>query len=142
LWSLYFFRMLYSLFVDDTLLFTEYLYDDINKYITFNFIIGLIILSLSTYNYEDIVGLDLIFYKVLITFITVSLISQQNESSSIRADANSYIPTLLYGQYGCLLALLSIYYFLNLKRIKLIFITGFILGVYVIGIAGSRSAFI
>ncbi|WP_158960379.1 O-antigen ligase family protein [Myroides fluvii] len=142
-WLLYFLRMLYSLYFDKTLKHSDYLYEDINKYVTYNFQLGLLIMSLSTYKIKDLEPLLLWFYKVLFIFCFISLFfNLMKEDAQSRADANSYIPTLLYGQYGASLFLLSIIIKMNntdKKVPNLLLITGMVVGLITVIIAGSRS---
>lgn len=142
LWTLYFLRMIYSIFFDNTLSAQEYLYDDLNKYFTYNLQLGLAILSLSTYSRNDLSGFESIFFNILSVFLILSLLIKNDGQNDVRADANSYIPTLLYGQYGCALALLSVHRFFRLQNKKLYYLITLMIGLYVVSVAGSRSAFL
>lgn len=62
-------------------------------------------------------------------------------SGQIRYDANSTVNTIVYGQTGCALSLISIFGFFNYKKklFRLFFLVAFIIGMLSIAKAGSRS---
>ena len=61
--------------------------------------------------------------------------------SNVRYDANSTINTIMYGQTGCALALISLFGLVHYKKVllKILFTLTFVVGLLSIAKAGSRS---
>lgn len=66
---------------------------------------------------------------------------QTQGSSDVRFDANSTVNTIVYGQTGCALALVSIYGIVTYQKklLRLLFAVAFVIGMLSIAKAGSRS---
>jgi O-antigen ligase len=112
----------------------------------FGFCLGVIIAFSFRYDpgYESPSSAS--FFWITLTFALIlayflSFESFDLDVSNGRYDANTTINSIMYGQTGCALALISILGFANNKKgiLKVLFLLTFILGVVSIGKAGSRS---
>ena len=86
------------------------------------------------------------FFWVSLTFglIVAYFLAVENvqfDVSNVRYDANSTINTIMYGQTGCALALVSLFGFIHYKKglVKILFALTFVVGLLSIAKAGSRS---
>lgn len=82
---------------------------------------------------------SLTFGLVLAYFLAIENV--HFDVSNVRYDANSTINTIMYGQSGCALALISLFGFVHYKKtlLKILFALTFALGILSIAKAGSRS---
>ncbi|WKN40440.1 O-antigen ligase family protein [Tunicatimonas pelagia] len=86
------------------------------------------------------------FFWVTLTFglIVAYFLAIENthlDVSNVRYDANSTINTIMYGQTGCALSLISLFGFIHYKKatLKILFALTFVVGLLSIAKAGSRS---
>lgn len=86
------------------------------------------------------------FFWVSLTFglIVAYFLAIENthlDVSNVRYDANSTINTIMYGQTGCALSLISLFGFVHYKKalLKILFALTFVVGLLSIAKAGSRS---
>ncbi|MGD1892410.1 MAG: O-antigen ligase family protein [Cyclobacteriaceae bacterium] len=86
------------------------------------------------------------FFWVSLTFglIVAYFLAVENvqfDVSNVRYDANSTINTIMYGQTGCALALISLFGLIHYKKalLKILFALTFVVGLLSIAKAGSRS---
>ncbi|MEM9832816.1 MAG: O-antigen ligase family protein [Bacteroidota bacterium] len=86
------------------------------------------------------------FFWVSLTFglILAYFLAAENthfDVSNVRYDANSTINTIMYGQTGCALALISLFGLIHYKKalLKILFALTFVIGLLSIAKAGSRS---
>lgn len=149
IWLLYFLRMLYSYYVDTSLSHTYYLEQDFLKAIIYNIQLGVLIILLPTYSIDVLVKGYFVFYKCLFYFLLFSILLILSKQVAVdeRADANSYIPTLLFGQYSALIVLCSIFNLVKKVRkgyffCNKVYILGVIIGFIGISLAASRSPFV
>ncbi|MBA2563242.1 MAG: O-antigen ligase family protein [Chitinophagaceae bacterium] len=82
--------------------------------------------------------------SLVIGLILAYFLARQNidlDVHNVRYDANSSVNTIVYGQTGCALSLVSIFGFFNYKKklFRIFFLVLFIVGMLSIARAGSRS---
>ncbi|GAB3964278.1 hypothetical protein GCM10028806_01630 [Spirosoma terrae] len=111
------------------------------------FILGIII-AISFKNYNQIYNRNSfnVFYVTLFIGLFIAYFtSKENfslDTSTIRFDANSTINSIVYGQLGCALCIVSIYALINFSvdyKRKILFVACFFLGLLSIMKASSRS---
>lgn len=118
-----------------------------SEYVQFAFGVVLIpcfafmILDFKKLNFKGI--LNIIYYTIY-ALLFISLLSRNNSNVTGRDVGDLEIGVLVYGQYGTMLALLSIYKLANEKKgiFSILYIAGIILGALIIFVSASRSPFI
>lgn len=102
---------------------------------------ALIVIDYRKLNFKRI--LNSIYY-IIYVLLFISLVSRSNSNVTGRDVGDIEIGVLVYGQYGTMLALLSIYKLFEEKKgfFSLVYISGIILGTLIIFVSASRSPFI
>jgi O-antigen ligase len=110
------------------------------------FILGIIIAFSFRYDpaYHSEKSFEFFWISLAIALVLAYFLSFENvdlDVSNTRYDANSTINSIMYGQTGCAMALISIFGLVNNKKwlYKGLFFVTFLLGFISIGKAGSRS---
>ncbi|MDM1073321.1 O-antigen ligase family protein [Empedobacter brevis] len=103
--------------------------------------VALIFLDYKKINFKLI--LNSIYYTIYF-FLLLSLIKRSSENISGRELGDLEIGILIYGQYGTMLSLLSVYKLIKEKIniYTLVYILGLVIGILVIFVSESRSPFI
>lgn len=102
---------------------------------------GFMVLDFKKLNFKVILN---IIYYIIYALLFISLLSRNNNNVTGRDVGDLEIGVLVYGQYGTMLALLSIYKLTNEKKgiFSILYIAGIILGALIIFVSASRSPFI
>jgi O-antigen ligase len=110
------------------------------------FILGIIIAFSFRYDpaYHSERSFEFFWISLAIALVLSYFLAFENvdlDTSNVRFDANSTINSIMYGQTGCAMALISIFGFVNNKKrlYKALFFATFLLGLISISKAGSRS---
>ncbi len=110
------------------------------------FCLGVIIAFSFRYDpaYHSAKSFEFFWISLAISLVLAYFLSFENvdlDTSNTRYDANSTINSIMYGQTGCAMALISIFGIINNKKwlYKGLFLATFLLGLISIGKAGSRS---
>ena len=103
--------------------------------------LSLVFLNFKKINFKLI--LNTIYY-ITFFFLLLSLFKRSNENILGRELGDLEIGILIYGQYGTMLSLLSVYKLTKEKKnlISIVYLLGIIIGVLVVFVSESRSPFI
>ncbi|MFS4429276.1 O-antigen ligase family protein [Chryseobacterium sp. S90] len=143
-WVIYSLFLLKDIYIEPIRLTSNKSY---SEYVQFAFGVVLIpcfafmVLDFKKLNFKRI--LNIIYYTIYALLFT-SLLSRNNSNITGRDVGDLEIGVLVYGQYGTMLALLSIYKLANEKKgvFSILYIAGIILGALIIFVSASRSPFI
>jgi O-antigen ligase len=135
-------RLFYDLFIVEIRLFDQ---KTIDFYLLNAFgVVLLPCISLFYLNFTKLNFRSILWWTYLLLFLSLSLsliIKNQSGIESNRSAGDINVGILLYGQYGAMLCLLSIFLFIEKKGylIRLFFGLGFVIGFLAIFISASRS---
>lgn len=143
-WVIYSLFLLKDIYIDSVKLAPN---KSFSEYIQFAFgvvlipCLALIVIDYKKLNFKNI--LNTIYYIVFVLLL-ISLVLRSNSNVIGRNVGDAEIGVLVYGQYGTLLALLSIYKLSVEKKglFSLLYSFGIILGTLIIFVSASRSPFI